>query len=111
MTDWRMSSSSWAISSRSSWSRCAIGFTWPMRGFFWIVVISFSLVIEVARPGGRVDAGLDQDAAPVCLPGYGGGQRAGAQVADDAFAHREHAGVADAHPAPARHEDTGVLCL
>src|SRR5580765_8765691 len=129
MTDWRMSSSSLAISSRSSLVRWAIGLTCPMRGFFWIVVISAPLrgaagvdkldrrradgcsVVEVARPGGRVDAGLDQDAAPVCLAGNGGGERAGAEVADDTFAHREHAAVADAHAAPARHEDTGVLGL
>ena len=41
----------------------------------------------------------------------GGGELAGAQVADDPFAHRQHALVADAHAAPARHEDAGVLGL
>src|SRR3954447_22516027 len=125
-----MSSSSLAISSRSSASRWAIGLTCPMRGFFWIVVISFSFgcsasesvvesvfesvvesVVEVARPCGRVDARLDAYPAGVGLTGDGGGELAGAQVADDALAHRQDALVADAHPAAARHQDPGVLRL
>src|SRR4051794_27665015 len=109
-----MSSSSLAISSRSSASRGAIGLTCPMAGFFWIVVISspsLSSVVEVARPGGRVDAGLDANAVGPGLPGDGDGQLSRAQVAHDALAHRKHALVADAHPAAARHQDAGVLGL
>src|SRR5690349_20225930 len=113
-----MSSSSLAISSRSSASRWAIGLTCPMRGFFWIVVISFSFggsviesVVEVARPCGRVDAGLDPDSAGAGLAGHGGGELTGAQIADDAFSHRQHALVADAHPAAARHQDPRLLRL
>ena len=91
--------------------------TWPIRGFFWIVVISFSfgvgdrVSVEVARPGGRVDAGLDSDRRRSRSRRDGGGELAGAQVANDALAHRQHALVADAHPAAARHQDAGVLGL
>src|SRR3954453_10963934 len=113
-----MSSSSLAISSRSSALRWAIGLTCPIRGFFWIVVISspswclaIESVIEVARPGGRVDAGLDPYPTGAGLTRDGGGELTGAQVADDSFAHRQHALVADAHAAAARHEEAGLLGL
>ena len=39
----------------------------------------------------------------------GGGDLAGAQVADGALAQRQHAAEADAHPAAGRHEHAGVL--
>src|SRR5215210_2634011 len=51
------------------------------------------------------DAGLDEDA----VARGGDGQLTVAQVAHGPFAERQHAAVADAHAAPARHEDAGLL--
>src|ERR1700712_5819170 len=105
-----MVSSSLPMISMSSALRCSMGF----EAFFWIAVMSgsFSLsvgsrwsVVDVAGAGGGAHAGLDEDA----VPGGGGGDLAVAQVADGAFAQRQDAAVADAHPAPARHQHAGVL--
>src|SRR3712207_5250095 len=107
MTDCRRSSSSLPISSMSSAVRWAIG----LWDFFCRTVtrrgssVSGRSVVDVAGAGGGADAGLDEDA----VPGGGGGDLAGAQVADGALAQREHAAVADAHAAAAGHEDAGLL--
>ena len=62
-----------------------------------------------ALAGGGVDAGLDRHAGRAGLARDGGGDRAVAQVADRARPEREHAAHADAHPAAAGHQDTGLL--
>src|SRR3954463_14257508 len=96
------------MASMSSGVRCAIGFS----GLFCSTVMSggsscgaAGSVVDVARAGGGADAGLDEDA----VTGGRGGDLAGAQVADGALPEREHAAVADAHPAAAGHEQPGVL--
>src|SRR6478735_4725462 len=104
-TSWRMASSSRPSCSMSSGVRCAVGFT----GFFVMAVIFASLSVDVARPSGRVDAGLDRDAAGAGLPRYGGRDGAVAQVAHGALLQRDHAAHADAHPAAAGHQDAGLL--
>src|SRR6478735_2021281 len=104
-TSWRIASSSMPSCSMSSGVRCAVGFT----GFFVMAVISSLLVVDVARPGGRVDAGLDRYAAGAGLPRYGGRDGAVAQVAHGALLQRDHAAHADAHPAAAGHQDAGLL--
>src|SRR3954452_367432 len=101
-----MSSSSLPMSSMSSGVRCSIG----LSAFFCRTVMRGSSrpvrsVVDVAGAGGGADAGLDEDA----VPGDGGGDLAGAQVADGALAQGQHAAVADAHAAAAGHEDAGVL--
>src|SRR3954451_21542485 len=116
ITSARIASSSLPSCSMSSGLRWAIG----LSDFFWIVVIGFlpvawvvgsvvGSVVERARPGGRVDAGLDEHAAAVGLAGDGRGQVAAAQVAHGALLEREHAAVADAHPAARGHQHAGVL--
>src|SRR3954471_991361 len=108
-TSWRMVSSSLPMISMSSAERWAIGFS----GFFCrAVTVPAPLlgavvrsVVDVAGAGGSADAGLDQDA----VPRGGDGQLAVAQVAHGALPQRQHAAVADAHPAPAGHEDAGLL--
>src|SRR6478735_8905947 len=107
MTSWRIASSSMPSCSMSSGVRCAVGLT----GFFVMTVISvpFVSVVDVARAGGRVDAGLDGYAAGAGLAGHRDGQRAVAQVADGTRPQRQHAAHADAHPAAAGHQDAGVL--
>src|SRR6476661_6909234 len=111
MIDCRIASSSTPSSSMSSGVRWATGFV----VFFCRTVIGVSFgvrlielveiigldrldrpwrsVVEVAGAGGGGDAGLDADA----VSGGGSGDLAGAQVADRALAHRQHAAVADAH--------------
>src|SRR3954451_24990396 len=104
-----MVSSSLPMSSMSSAVRWAIGFS----GFFCSVVTvcvapllgSGRSVVDVAGAGGGADAGLDEDA----VTRRGGGDLAVAQVADRALAQRQHAAVADAHAAAARHEDPRLL--
>src|SRR4051794_34704954 len=64
-------------------------------------------VVDRATAGSGVDAGLDLDAVPL----DGRGDLAGAQVTHAALAHGQDALVADAHPAPARHEYAGLLGL
>src|SRR6187431_2969858 len=64
-------------------------------------------VVDRTAAGGSVDAGLDLDAVAL----DGSGDLAGAQVTHAALAHGEDALVADAHPAPARHEYAGLLGL
>src|SRR5215218_3796349 len=105
-TSWRMVSSSLPRSSMSSAVRWAIGFS-----FFFCRAVTVRLlfsgrsVVDVAGAGGGAHAGLDEDA----VSGGGDGQFAVAQVADGALPQRQHAAVADAHAAAARHEDAGVL--
>src|SRR5919112_2889635 len=105
-TSSRMVSSSLPSISMSSADRWAIGFS----GFFCSAVtvrllVSGRSVVDVAGAGGGAHAGLDEHA----VPGGGGGDLAVAQVAHGALAQRQHAAVADAHAAPARHEDAGLL--
>src|SRR3954452_17357871 len=102
-TPWRMVSSSLPMISMSSAERWAIGFS----DFFCstVTVVSRSSVVDVAGAGGGAHAGLDEDA----VPRGGRGDLAVAQVADGALAQRQHAAVADAHAAAARHEDAGLL--
>src|SRR3954449_10823389 len=105
-TSWRMVSSSLPMISMSSAERWAIGFS----GFFCRTVtvrllFSGRSVVDVAGAGGGAHAGLDEDA----VTGRRGGDLAVAQVADGALAQRQHAAVADAHPAAARHEQARVL--
>src|ERR671910_1888077 len=64
-------------------------------------------VVDLTTAGGSVDAGLDPDAVAL----DGGGDLARAQVAHGALAQRQHAAVADAHAATARHEHAGILGL
>src|SRR4051812_6659559 len=107
-TSWRIASSSIPSCSMSSGVRWAVGFS----GFLVMAVIGVSSVgsvVEVARPRGRVDAGLDWHAARTGLAGDGDGERAVAEVAHRALPHRQHAAHADAHPAAAGHEDAGAL--
>src|SRR6478735_426708 len=104
-TSWRIASSSMPSCSTSSGVRCAVGFT----GFLVMVVISSLLVVEVARAGGRVDAGLDAYAAGSGLAGDCDGEGAVAQVAHRTLLHRDDAAHADAHPAAAGHQDAGAL--
>src|SRR6478609_2721416 len=114
-TSWRMASSSMPICSMSASVRWAIGLVWPRTAFFWIVVMSISWgcgggqasVVDVARAGGGVDAGLHLEVAG--LARHGGGDRAVAEVAHAALAKRDDAAHADAHPAAARHQHPGVL--
>src|SRR4051794_27372853 len=61
-----------------------------------------SLDVERAVARGRGDAGLDEVARLAV-------DVAGADVADLAGQQGDDAAVADAHPAAARHQDTGVL--
>src|SRR3954467_15373563 len=105
-TSWRMVSSSLPMISMSSADRWAIGF-WDFFCSAVTVRLLFSgrSVVDVAGAGGGAHAGLDEDA----VAGRGGGDLAVAQVADGALAERQHAAVADAHPAAARQEPPGVL--
>src|SRR3954465_11046199 len=102
-TSWRMVSSSLPMISTSSAERWAIG----LSGFFCtaVTVVSRWSVVDVAGAGGGAHAGLDEDA----VTGRRGGDLAVAQVAHGALAQRQHAAVADAHPAAARHEQARVL--
>src|SRR3954471_14549222 len=107
-TSWRIASSSMPSCSMSSGVRWAVGFS----GFLVMAVMVSPRdlsVVEVARPRGRVDAGLDRYAARAGLPRHRDGDRAVAEVADGALLHRQHAAHADAHPAAARHQDAGAL--
>src|SRR3954464_12036734 len=104
-----MVSSSLPMISMSSADRWAIG----LSGFFCsAVTVPAPLlgavgrsVVDVARAGGGADAGLDEHA----VARGGDGQLAAAQGAHGALPKRPHAAVADAHPAPAGHEDAGLL--
>src|SRR3954447_24017715 len=105
-TSWRMVSSSLPMISMSSADRWAIGFS----GFFCSAVtvrllFSGRSVVDVAGAGGGAHAGLDEDA----VPRGGDGELAVAEIADRALAQRQHAAVADAHAAAARHEDARLL--
>src|SRR3712207_6226206 len=103
-TSWRLVSSSLPMISMSSADRCAIGFS----GFFWITVMNGSdqrSVVDGAGAGSGADAGLDEHA----VARGGDGQLTVAQVAHGTLAQRQHAAVADAHAATARHEDAGLL--
>src|SRR6478735_5637808 len=104
-TSWRIASSSMPSCSMSSGVRWAVGFT----GFLVMAVISSLLVVEVARPGGRVDAGLDAYAAGPGLTGDRDGEGAVAQVAHRALLHRHDAPHADPHPATTGHQDARAL--
>src|SRR4051794_30472065 len=107
MTSARIASSSLPSSSMSSADRCAVGST----VFFWMTVTVLlgvrGSVVDAAGSCRGVDAGLDDDAVSL--------ERrrdvAVAQVPHDAFAKREHAAVADAHPATAGHQHAGLLGL
>src|SRR4051794_414043 len=105
-TSWRMVSSSLPMISMSSADRWAIGFS-----FFFCRAVTVRLlfsgrsVVDVAGAGGGAHAGLDENA--VALGGCG--DLAVAQVAHRALAQRQHAAVADAHAATARHQDAGLL--
>src|SRR5688572_6438612 len=103
---WRMVSSSLPRSSMSSAVRCAIGFSlFFCRAVIVRLLFSGRSVVDVAGAGRGAHAGLDEDA----VPGGGHGQLAVAQVPHRALAQRQHAAVADAHAAAARHEDAGLL--
>src|SRR3954451_3444866 len=105
-TSWRMVSSSLPMISMSSADRWAIGF-WDFFCNAVTVRLLFSgrSVVDVAGAGGGAHAGLDEDA----VTGRRGGDLAVAQVADGALPQRQHAAVADAHPAAARHEHARLL--
>src|SRR6476620_7200904 len=91
--DCRMASSSTPSVSMSSGVRCAVG----LSVFFCMTVMDSSpssgrvSVVDVADAGGRVDAGLDRDAAAAGLLAGDGGELSRAQVAHGALAHRQHA--------------------
>src|SRR6478735_2748423 len=126
----RSASSSWPRRSTSASDRCAaalgrfagppaaarIGFLGRIAassadapvgvvvaGRFTVVVMGFPFSdVQVDGAGGGVDAGLDQLAlVAVHLPG--------AQVADLAGDQRCQAAAADAHAAPARHDDAAAF--
>src|SRR3954451_5239044 len=105
-TSWRVVSSSLPMISMSSADRWAIGF-WDFFCSAVTVRLLFSgrSVVDVAGAGGGAHAGLDEDA----VTGRRGGDLAVAQVAYRTLAQRQDAAVADAHPAAARHEHSGVL--
>src|SRR3712207_980767 len=97
-TSWRMVSSSLPMISMSSADRWAIGFS----DFFWITVMNGSdlrSVVDVAGAGRGADAGLDEHTVTRGCRG----QLAVAQITHRALAQGQHAAVADAHAAAARH--------